>query len=363
MPPAKKKAAYTPPKDLAALHLATVKRYGSSIERREDARPITFVPTGSVSLDLGLGGGVALGRCHQVVGQPGCCKSSLCLTTLRNAQKMLKDKGVAYIDAERTWTWEYAEKLGLDTSKRRLFYAKPKSSEEVADILRDLMRSELFSLIVVDSIGGMERQDALYAKQAEESDMGKNAQVISRMAKQVAVIGGDTNTGVIFVNQYRKNFDGGMDKASGPMIMGYTTTDSIAMRRLYGAENTQLIKEGGHEIEISHKVVAKVERSKLRTAGVAAEFWWNKDTSELGPIGIDEIPELYDVAVFAGVLPPTKPGSSWLVFPDGSKENGRPACINRLRNDAKTAQAVRELLVQSIAAELTPEEDTTFVPV
>jgi len=361
MPPAKKKAAYTPPKDLAALHTATVKRYGSSIERREDARPITFVPTGSVSLDLGLGGGIALGRCHQVVGKPGCCKSSLCLTTLRNAQKMLKDKGVAYIDAERTWTWEYAEKLGLDTSKKRLFYAKPKSSEEVSDILRDLMRSELFSLIVVDSIGGMERADALYAKQAEDSDMGKNAQVISRMAKQVAVIGGDTNTGVIFVNQYRKNFDGGMDQASGPMIMGYTTTDSIAMRRGNQATEIAKLKIGPDEIEVSHKVYARVERSKLRTAGVVAEFWWNKDTTELGPIGIDEIPELFEVAKFTGILTPA--AGSYLNFPDGSKENGRPGCIRRLREDPKIVKTIRELLVQSIADELTPETETTFTPV
>lgn len=362
MPPAKKKAAYAPPKDLAALHKLTSVRYGSSIQRRDEVKPILFIPTGSASLDLALGGGWARGRIHQVVGQAGCCKTSLCLCGLRNAQKAFRDRAVGYIDVERTWTWEYASKLGVDTSDKRLGYAKPKSSEEVADILRDWMRSELFSLIVVDSIGGMERADALYAKQAEESDMGKNAQVISRMAKQVAVIGGDSDTGVIFVNQYRTNFSGGMDKASGPKIMGYATTDSVAMRRGFGEGNVITAKIAGDDIEIAHKVTAKVERSKLRTAGVSGEFWWNKDDSDEGPIGIDEIRELVEVALFTGVLPPTKAGASWWVMPDGTKINGKPGVIRKLREDAKMAQQVRELLLTTIVDEMTPETETEYVP-
>lgn len=362
MPPAKKKA-YAPPKDLAALFAATSKQYGTSIERRDQVRPIRFVPTGSAALDLGLGGGWALGRCHQVVGQAGCCKSSLCITGLRNAQKAFKSKAVGYIDVERTWTWEYSEKLGLDTSNKRLAYAKPKSSEEVSDILRDWMRSELFSLIVVDSIGGMERADALYARQAEESDMGKNAQVISRMAKQVAVIGGDTETGVIFVNQYRTNFNGGMDKPSGPKIMGYTTTDSVAMRRGFNALDTQSIKVAGDDIEISHKVIAKVERSKLRTHGTVAEFWWNKDDSEAGPIGLDEVRETVVLAQFTGVVPATTVGGHTWLTPDGAKHNGTPRLIKYLRENSKVLDQVRELLLATIASEMTPEEETSFEPV
>jgi recombination protein RecA len=363
MPP-KVKKTYTPPKSLDAFRTAQEKKYGDRVVRHEDAREMTYIPTGSIGLDMALGGGWARGRIHEVIGQPGVAKTSLCMVGMGEAQRQHKTLAVGYIDMERTWKWDWAEKLGVDTSKKRLIYQKPDSSEDVSDMLRDMLRSELFSLVVVDSVGGMERADVIFEKDAEQSDMGKNSQVISRLCKQVAVIGDNSNTATILVNQFRKDFGSmtGMDKASGPMILGYSTTDSVVLRRTYGVGNVEMANLDGDEIEVSRKIVARVQRSKIFVQGRKAEFFFTNADTDFGPVGIDQVGEIYMMAKKCGVLVPNTETSSWMVFPDGTKENGEKGCKARLRKDPKLAEEIRRMCVKTVEKDRIIETEVTFEP-
>lgn len=177
--------------------------------------------------------------------------------------------------------------------------------------------------------------------------MGKAAQLLTRMSKQVATISRQTNTAVMQVNQYRKNFDGGPDQAAGPVIMGYMTTDSVVMRRLYGAENVLTVKDpDGSEIEVAHKVAARVERSKLVAQGGVAQFWYHKVDSEHGTVGVDAVMETMDIAMKCGALYKEKETSSWWFFPDGSKENGPKGVMTRLREDEKALESLRAAILE-----------------
>lgn len=348
MPP-KAKKVYAPPKDLATFRAAQEKKYGTRIVRQKEGVTLDFIPTGVTSLDAALGGGWARGRYHQIIGQANNCKTAMMLIAMKQALETYPDLGVSYIDIENTVTEERFISHGIDPDDPRFFWRKPDSAEEVSDMLRDDMRSGLFSMVALDSVGAMEREDALYEKTASEVVMGKAAQLLTRMAKQIATISRQTNTAVMQVNQYRKNFDGGMDQAAGPMIMGYMTTDSVVMRRQYGAENVLTVKEGGEEIEVAHKVVARVERSKLTAQGKKAEFWYHKVDSELGETGIDAVMETYDLATKCGALYKEKETSTWWFFPDGTKENGPKGAMARLRSDEKTLAEVRAAVLERMA--------------
>lgn len=361
MPP-KAKKTYTPPKSLDAFLTTQEKRFGERVMRNETKVEQLYIPTGSIGLDMALGGGWRTGRIHQIVGQPGCAKTSLAIKAMAEAQKMFPDKAVAYIDVERTFEEEWAESLGLNLDRKKKFtWIKVDSSEDVSDVLRDMLRSELFSMVVVDSIGAMERAQVLYEKDAEDNDMGKNAQVISRLCKQCAVIGDNTNTTTLVINQYRKNFNGGMDQASGPMILGYSTTDSVALRRTYGAENVENRVIDGDEVEVSRKIVAKVERSKIFPQGRKAEFYFNNVDTDFGPIGIDEVGEVFMMARRAGIIVPNREGSSWLVLPDGTKENGEPATKRRIRSEPALLEELRAKCVDTVAHERIEETEVEFV--
>jgi RecA/RadA recombinase len=363
MPP-KPKKTYTPPKTLEGFLGAQEKKYGSRVIRRDAVAESVYIPTGSLGLDMATGGGWRVGRIHQIIGQAGCAKTSLAIRGMAEAQKMFPNKAVGYIDVERTFEWEWAETLGLDTdTKKRFTIIEADSSEDVSDILRDMLRSELYSMVVVDSIGGMERAQVIFEKDAEDNDMGKNAQVITRLCKQCAVIGSNTGTTTLLINQYRKNFNGGMDQAAGPMVLGYATTDSVTMRRTFGEGNIETRVFDGNEIEVSRKIVAKVERSKIFPQGRKAEFFFNNVDTDFGPIGIDVVGEVFMMARRAGIIVPTKEGSSWLVLPDGTKENGEPATKRRIRSEPALLEALRAKCVDTVAHERIEETEVTFEPV
>jgi recombination protein RecA len=360
--PPKPKKTYTPPKTLEAFLNAQEKKFGDRLMRHDRIIVPEYIPTGSVGLDVALGGGWRTGRIHQVVGQPGTCKTSLAIKGMAEAQKLFPTKVVAYIDVERTFEEPWAEALGLDLDRKKKFtWAKVDSSEEASDLCRDMLRSELYSMVVVDSIGGMERAQVIYDKDAEESDMGKNSQVIGRLCKQCAVIGDNTNTTTLVINQFRKGFDnGGYDKPSGPMILGYSTTDSVTMRKLGGADNTETRMIDGSEIEVSRKIIAKVDRSKIFPQGRKAEFMFNNVPTDYGPIGIDRAGEVFMIAERAGVLATTTPTSSYWVLPDGTKVNGEKAVKTRLRAEPDLLEQIRAKCVDTVAHERIVETKVQF---
>lgn len=348
MPP-KVKKAYSPPANLKTFRAAQEKKYGDRLVRKDEKVVLDYIHTGVTGLDAALGGGWARGRYHQVVGQANQGKTAMMLIAMKNALEQYPELGVSYIDIENTVTEERFLSHGIDPDDPRFFWRKPDSGEEVSDMLREDMRTGLFSIIAIDSVGAMEREDALYDKLAGESTMGKAAQLLTRMAKQIATISRQTNTAVMQVNQYRKNFEGGMDQAAGPMAMGYMTTDSVVLRRMYGAENTLSVKQDGDEIEVAHKIAARVERSKLTAQGKKAEFWYHKVDSEFGEVGIDAVMETYDMATKCGALYKEKETSTWWFLPDGSKENGPKGTLARLRSDPKALEEVRAAILEKTA--------------
>ena len=76
---------------------------------------IEGISTGSLNLDIALGiGGLPKGRVVEIFGPEGSGKTTVCLSTVANAQK---NGGVAaFIDAEHALDPTYARKLGVSTS-------------------------------------------------------------------------------------------------------------------------------------------------------------------------------------------------------------------------------------------------------
>jgi RecA/RadA recombinase len=228
-------------------------------------------------------------------------------------------------------------------------------------MLRDHLRTGLFSFIAIDSVGAMAREEELYEKDAEEEYVGRAAKLLTRMAKQIAAMAEDSNTAVLQINQYRKDFASGMDVGSGPTIMGYMTTSSVTTRKMGGAENVLKIKDAdGDEIEVAHKVSVKVDRSKLVAHGKKAEFWYHKVDSEHGVVGIDSVMETMDIAMKCGALYKEKETSTYWFFPDGSKENGPKGVMRRLREDEKALEEVRKAIIEKAAEKPNPEPVAKF---
>lgn len=113
-----------------------------------------------------------------------------------------------------TFDWDWAEAHGLNTDDEHFMHVYPDDSEDVSDQIRMMIDSGNFSMIIIDSIGGMESKQAL-DKDAGDSVVGRNAQVITRMAKACATLARKHQTTILIVNQYRCLAEGTFIQTAG----------------------------------------------------------------------------------------------------------------------------------------------------
>ena len=165
----KKPATPTDPARDSALNRAVQqieKQFGKGAVMRLDGeikRSIDGIPTGSLSLDIALGGaGVPRGRILEVFGPESSGKTTLALHVIASCQKM---GGVAaFIDAEHALDPSWAKRLGVRLDD--LLVSQPDTGEQALEICELLVRSNAVDVIVVDSVA------ALIPRAEIEGEMG-----------------------------------------------------------------------------------------------------------------------------------------------------------------------------------------------
>ena len=140
--------------ELAISHIQ--KQFGDgaimALGKHSSANGLSVIKTGAISLDLALGiGGVPRGRIIEIFGPESSGKSTLATHIVASAQK---NGGLAaYIDAEHALDPAYAAKIGVNIDD--LMISQPDNGEEALNILESLVRSEMISVVVVDSVAAL----------------------------------------------------------------------------------------------------------------------------------------------------------------------------------------------------------------
>lgn len=362
MPKTAKKTAAPPPGTMRGLRDRLDKRYGGRVVRRENVVAYEVISTGSLTLDLATRvGGWVRGRISEVVGPEGVGKTTLVISSMVQAQHAYPDLAVGYIDMEQTFDYGWAEALGLDTSSDRFLHIYPDDAEDVSDLLRAQAETGLFSMITVDSIGGMESKEA-FGKEAGDKVMGNNAQIITRMVKHCAVLCRRNNVAVILVNQYRANISNpmGSDISAGPKALKYSTTMKVEMGNT-GADPIRYLLPGDEEPSIIGRMLrARVTRNKVAVQGKKAEFYLiNADTSEYGPVGIDKADEAITIGLHTEVI--EQGGGGYYTIPGGNRIRGRDKVAEHLRSCPEDLEAVRVAAIATMSADVRVETETEMV--
>ncbi|MFE4029261.1 recombinase RecA [Priestia sp. YIM B13551] len=245
--------------------------------------------SGSLTMDLALGGGVANGRIIEYFGNSMAGKTTLAF--LHMAQVQRANEGyVAFIDAEHAMNKELAAEYGVDLDK--LIYVNPKTAENAVDIADSLIRSGEVRLIVVDSVSAMV-PTKIVESSAEQQTMGLLARFMSTTMQKLTGIAYEHDCTVGFINQIREKI-GGFSPAGTP-----TTTSGGRALPFYASQRIQVkmgeyIKQGNDII--GHIVKIKVVKNKLAIPFKEASF----------PLiygkGVDRIDEISQVAVLGGFV-------------------------------------------------------------
>lgn len=315
----------------------------------DPAKLYEVISTGSLAIDDITGvGGIVEGRITEIWGPDGIGKSTVCLMTCAEAQKKHPNKLVAWIDMENSLDPRWAADHGIDVT--RMKRVRPQTAEEVADAMKEIIRSGLFSIVVLDSIGAMISKKAK-EKDAEEVVVADVAKIVTRMVQIATTEAPLTSTAVVIINQVRANISayGADTTTSGGFALKHASTMKFNFKR--GKESFE-DTIGGEKVKVGHEIKVFTERNRVsppfRVTGVNL---FNRP-SKWGPVGVDLADEAFTVGFSTGVI--TQEKTSY-VLPDGSRYVGRPKTVEALRNDLRRVSEVRRLVLERTVS-YEPEE-------
>lgn len=303
-------------------------------------------PTPSFGLNKALSGGLPYGRQVLIWGSKSSAKSSLCLQTIGMAQK--EGKLCAWIDAEMSYSEEWAVKLGVDPEK--LIYSQARTINEMVDVGVALMEAGV-DIVVVDSVTSL--LPAIYfdkgtedLKQLENTkQIGAESRDFSNAWKMINYANNKVKpTLFILISQSRNNINA-MYTSQQPSGGQATKFYSSVIIKLFSSESDNQALKG--KIAVGDKLIEEKVGRKIRwdlqfsktSAGFQSgeyDFYFRGDQ-----VGLDEIADLVDTAELAGVVSRT---GAWYILPDGSKVQGRDGFISKVREDSDLEMSIREQL-------------------
>jgi recombination protein RecA len=217
------------------LTLAQIeKQFGKGAIMRLGDRPevpVEGIPTGSLALDIALGGaGLPKGRIVEVFGPESSGKTTLTLHALANAQRL--GGACAFIDAEHALDPTYARKLGVDSDN--LILSQPDSGEQALEICEMLVRSNAFSIVVVDSVAALVPKAELEGEMGD-THVGLQARLMSQAMRKLTGSISRSGTCVIFINQIREKvgvFFGSPETTTGGRALKFYSSVRLDIRRI-----------------------------------------------------------------------------------------------------------------------------------
>lgn len=310
-----------------ALDLALVqieKQFGTgSIMRLGDAHKtnIETTPTGSLSLDIALGGGIPKGRIIEIYGPESSGKTTICLHAVAEVQKA--GGTAAYIDAEHALDPVYAKKLGVNIDS--LLISQPDSGEQALEILETLVRSNAVDIVVVDSVAALVPQAEIEGDMGD-AQMGLQARLMSQAMRKLTGVISRTKCTVIFVNQLRMKIGimfGNPETTTGGNALKFYASVRMDIRRISQIKTAEAV--------IGNRVRVKVVKNKVAAPFREAEF------DIMYNVGISTEGDVLDLAVNHDVV---QKAGAWFEYSGEKIGQGREASKKYLRENPKVFASI-----------------------
>jgi recombination protein RecA len=283
--------------------------------------------SGSIGLDIALGGGWPKGRIIEIYGPESSGKSTLALHAIAECQK---EGGLAaYIDAEHAFDPIYAENIGVvvDDDNKFLF-SQPMSGDEAIEIARALIQTGKVDIVIIDSVAAMIPKAELQGD-VGDSKMGLHARLMSQAMRMLTGEINKTKTTVIFINQLREKIGvmfGNPETTPGGNALKFYASVRCDIRRISQNKEADVI--------VSNRVRVKVIKNKTAPPFCNCEF------NIVFGKGIDSFSELIEKAVEFEII---KKSGSWFSYGETKLGQGLNSCKEILKDNP---ELVEEILIK-----------------
>jgi recombination protein RecA len=302
------------------------KQFGKgSIMKLGEARAVAVetISTGSISLDLALGGGVPKGRVIEIYGPESSGKTTLTLHAIAEVQR--SGGTAAFIDAEHALDPAYAKRIGVDVEN--LLLSQPDNGEQALEIVETLVRSNAVDLVVVDSVAALVPRAEIEGEMGD-SHMGLQARLMSQALRKLTGIISRSNATVIFINQIRMKIGvmfGNPETTTGGNALKFYASVRMDIRRI------GQIKQG--DSVIGNRTRVKVVKNKIAPPFREAEFdiMYNQGISASG--------DILDLAVTHNIV---EKAGAWFAYNDSKIGQGREAAKQYLVDNPETMAEIAE---------------------
>lgn len=326
------------------------------------------ISTGSISLDIALGGGVPFGRLFTLAGEYSSCKSLLAYNMIANCQKMKKkttvvgDREIEVISQDgegesltaaliqlenNSYTEDWGETIGINNEE--LIFSTPSGMEEAIDIAVALQKAGV-ELIVIDSYAALVPLKEMQTDAGDSLQMGLVPKGLGSYHRKFQALNnrlereGKIPTAVVAINQLREKIGGYGDTTyyTGGRSTGFTNSIDTRVR----PGDKIKIGSGTSERIIGKTIKFKIVKNKVGIPFKSGEFDFYNDDGGIVPKGkIDNAKELITEAMNYGII---EQRGAWFYYGGEKLGQGRENVINLIRNSEELFEEIKNALFELV---------------
>lgn len=295
---------------------------GSALRHRTWQR----VTSGSLGIDLALGGGWPLNSPNEIIGQPSSGKTTIAIKTIAANQAIDPKYHAVWVAAE-DFDYAWAERLGMDLD--RVTFVTTNLMEEVYEICLTLLGKRSCDCLVIDSLPHLIPSDE-WDKVMGDLSVGRSAYVTNKFMRKAtaatrrSLLEVDKPVLLLLINQYREKIGGYGDPRTTP---GGKGKDYAAVTRLE-ASRIEWLKAGDHKVGQVIKVHVIKNKSAPPQRTHELDYYFANAAGHLAG-EYDTVREAWTIATTYDVI---ERKGAWYHF-DGHKWNGKDKMWEAMRLD------------------------------
>lgn len=190
--------------EIQSILRAVAKQYGEGsamILGESTELDIKRFPSGSLNLDLALGGGWPLSRTVELYGPQSGGKTTIALLAAAEAQRSFKEKYVLFVDLEHALDPKLVREYGIDET--RFIITQPDTGEQALNIAEAFIRSGVISVVIIDSVSAL-LPEAEAKGEMGDQQIGLQARLMSKALRKLTPPANEFETTIFFINQIRE---------------------------------------------------------------------------------------------------------------------------------------------------------------